>query len=910
MKIQTTIFFIFFIFFNNLFAQSIWNDVGYGQWTVVHFKNSPFPYGENNEPAFLDNSVYIFIPKGFIQTEKVDLIIDHHGHGSIIDPNNDEQMSYVEVFRQDYQLYESRKNAILIIPQAARNKATGAPGKFQEFNGFKTFIEETINFLKSEKIIFNDAELGDIHINSFSGGYWITSLDITNNSEDFLKHIKSVHLWDSFYSKEKEFFDWIFNKKKMFFNTFTPHGATTGLSNLLRDSLFNSQINFDTCFHYENELPQVVNEFTHKNHGDVANGEFHFKKYLKKLKLKDIDITDPEFIGAFPQNNGIIIKWVKEDNKYLIGHRLYGMNEQDWTLLADENLLTKNKNEFFHNAEGKWKYKLVAISSKGSEKESEIFFEADNSGKADILIVHGENRKIGKTVRGFKPKEFLYEIKKDLVSDISNLIEKPFASCKSDALKSGLINLNDYKYIFWLANNETIKDKILDYTEQTAIEKYLDDGGNLFICGSNIAFDFTSLFSSENDRLFGEKIFGISDLDSIKTEKIKIIVDENFSNELKINDFEIQIYSGFKYAIQPLLKTANGSIISSLTRKSNKEKNNFHTTMTLNIPISEFNNFAKQKKLIEFFFDYCDNGAITPDPPQLPKEIYLLDGKISENIFNNEQKIIVDYFSSDKKIISSDTISSKEEFPEIKDLTYFRLKAMSGKMLGRLSEMIGGGNNNAKRKVLIVNGYDRVTPNNTKDFIIEHAEVFHSLGYDIDFATNEVMENMKIDLSKYFLIDWFVGDESTSDITFSTKEQGVIRDYIDSGGKIIVSGAEIGWDLVEKAKQKSDSLFIKEVFGAKYLGDDANTDKIFLSYENKTELINFCSNYNVPYPDIYSPLDDADLLFAYDNNLGAAIGKKYTNGAAAVFFGFPLEAIKDIENRKRVFEFIINYFNK
>ncbi|MBN2572545.1 MAG: hypothetical protein JXA68_10485, partial [Ignavibacteriales bacterium] len=179
-----------------------------------------------------------------------------------------------------------------------------------------------------------------------------------------------------------------------------------------------------------------------------------------------------------------------------------------------------------------------------------------------------------------------------------------------------------------------------------------------------------------------------------------------------------------------------------------------------------------------------------------------------------------------------------------------------------------------------------------------------------DFATNEAMENEQIDLSKYYLIDWFVGDESTSDITFSPKEQKVISDYINSGGKIIVSGAEIGWDLVEKAKQKQDSLFIRDVFGAKYLGDDANTDKIFLSWKSTIGYINFCANYNVPYPDIYSPLEDGDLLFSYDNNLGAAIEKKHFNGGVAVLVGFPIEAIKDFEDRRRVLEFILDHLYK
>ena len=129
-----------------------WHQTSYGKWVVESFENSPFPYSDMTDPAFQDSSVFIFIPDGYLQSANFDLIVDHHGHGAIIDPQNNDKLSYPEKFRQAFQLYESRKNAILIIPQAARNKSSGAAGSFTEMNGFKNFIDEVTVYLKQQKI--------------------------------------------------------------------------------------------------------------------------------------------------------------------------------------------------------------------------------------------------------------------------------------------------------------------------------------------------------------------------------------------------------------------------------------------------------------------------------------------------------------------------------------------------------------------------------------------------------------------------------------------------------------------------------------------------------------------------------------------------------------------------------------
>ncbi len=316
----------------------------------------------------MDSSVFIFVPAGYLKNDYFDLIIDHHGHGAIIDPSNSEKPSYPEKFRQGYQLFESRKNAILVLPQAARNKSSGAAGKFSEFGGFENFISELTLFLKQNDRIKNNAVLRQIHISSFSGGYQITAFDISQNSPELIEKIKSVALWDSFYGRENDYFDWVLNKKNTFFSMYTPSGGTVALNRLLRDSVRTMASVVDSVYYPDQKSRHPFIQYTHRSHGNVANGEFAYARYLQQLPLDDIDIQIPELLSAIPGPNGITITWSGQDNGHLSGYRLYCSGDsKNWQLLADTDQLTAQENSYFHSTKARYHYRLQAVSDLGTD---------------------------------------------------------------------------------------------------------------------------------------------------------------------------------------------------------------------------------------------------------------------------------------------------------------------------------------------------------------------------------------------------------------------------------------------------------------------------------------------------------------------------------------------------------------
>lgn len=886
---------------------SEWHTTPYGRYMVTGMANSPFPDTSNSGPAFRDSSVYFFIPDGYQKKNIYDLIVDHHGFGTIIDPANDEKTSYPELFRQDYQLYMSGKNAILIIPQAARNVPNGAQGKFAQMNGFQKFIAEADRLLKKEGILLPASQLRDIHISSFSGGYYITAMDISQNSPDFLTHIRSVNLWDSFYGHRDIYFQWAMRPDRLFFSSFTPTGGTVQLNRQLQDSLRIQRLEFDTIRVSDEILPKRLIEYTHRSHWDVATGEFSYMKYLARLPLDDIDIRPPELISVIPGEHSVSISWNRQNNSLLAGYRLWAAgHDNDFKLIADEKILNKQSNHFSHNTKSILTYKLEAVSVNGNVKPARFHLTGrpgDSSPR--ILLVHAENRWINPGVKGFLPEQFLYPPQKDLTGQTGQWIPDPFASCSNQALREGRINPADFDRIIWLAGNEGPMDKIIDHNEDLWLRKYLAQGGNLLLSGTGIPADLASNLTSPPDRSFGEQICGISRTDSIKYPVKAIQMTSPFNNQTFSVPGNSLPELSFTFALVPVIRTQENHIIGTVYKKE-VDENRTATVLTLAFSLALINQPELQRTILREFFQYCDSGPLSPDPAVLPAGIMLDKNGIYLGEGGQFEKIIIDKYNAAREWVESDTLDTNHpgagNLPDA--LQFLRLRALSGAMISPPSEMLASYRSKSqKARVLLINGFDRVTGTNTFDYVIEHCLAFIPDDYSISSASNEAVEQGLVQLSDFDLVDWILGEESTADHCFTPLEQTRVRDYLAQGGKLLVSGSEIGWDMVEKAAAPQDSLFFSAVLGAAYLSDDADSDRFL--FENDT--IRFGGKYPVLYPDEIKETDFSRALLRYDNNRVAATGYPTAYSGSVVLVAFPLETITPDARRNQVFKFLTDY---
>lgn len=255
---------------------------------------------------------------------------------------------------------------------------------------------------------------------------------------------------------------------------------------------------------------------------------------------------------------------------------------------------------------------------------------------------------------------------------------------------------------------------------------------------------------------------------------------------------------------------------------------------------------------------------------------------------------------------------------EINDTVYARVVAINSGGRSFTSEVVSGHRSaDGTAAVLIVDAFDRfatgqlfwaeTTPRvgdvrrmvpdriNPQSIIAPHAKAVSSLGWPVDSVSDEALSTL--DLSKYAVIIWATGEESTVDETISDAQQERIRQYWQAGGTLIVSGAEVLWDLDRKGST-DDQQFALEILGASLESDDAETteaygvglaDGLDLSFPDET------SPYPIEWPDVLK--SDREVFAVYpDNRIAGSIGE------GVAFLGFPVESIGSEADRHELIQ--------
>lgn len=236
-------------------------------------------------------------------------------------------------------------------------------------------------------------------------------------------------------------------------------------------------------------------------------------------------------------------------------------------------------------------------------------------------------------------------------------------------------------------------------------------------------------------------------------------------------------------------------------------------------------------------------------------------------------------------------------------------------------------------KVLVVNAYDRqqrsISPTETNtglttfyrakpwksnnfDYVVQHATALTASGYTFDSCANEAVTQSL--LANYDVVIWCLGQESTTDSTFSSSEQSLITTYLGGGKRLFVTGSEIGWDL---DNMNNGRAFFRNILGCLYIEDAAGTNVTAAGVDQLSTVgaLTFGvaaakndtqyppanrSPYLVEFPDVISPANaNASVVLKYSNNKNAGI--RHVNGSSKVItLGFPFETITDETRRNQL----------
>lgn len=145
-------------------------------------------------------------------------------------------------------------------------------------------------------------------------------------------------------------------------------------------------------------------------------------------------------------------------------------------------------------------------------------------------------------------------------------------------------------------------------------------------------------------------------------------------------------------------------------------------------------------------------------------------------------------------------------------------------------------------------------------------------------------------LQEYEIVIWFT---SVSDFTLNTEDEAALTSFLDSGGRLIISGEDIGADL-------ASSDFLSEYLHAQLMSDNSSNPILsgvqgdVISGNVSFMSINGIEGVN-NRPDVIGPLSGATPFFTYGVS-GEPAAIRYGGDYKVVYFAFGFEGILDFYN--------------
>ena len=208
----------------------------------------------------------------------------------------------------------------------------------------------------------------------------------------------------------------------------------------------------------------------------------------------------------------------------------------------------------------------------------------------------------------------------------------------------------------------------------------------------------------------------------------------------------------------------------------------------------------------------------------------------------------------------------------------------------------------------------RFVMGNTFDYIRTHVEaIAASSDYNVCSTCSHAVEDGSVDIMKYHALDVISGLEryNPSQLvfykTFTQSMQNLLRDYANTGGRLLVSGSYLGSDMQAPTEQTFLAQVLKVNYGGSKRGnvmpDISGMGTSFYFYSQLNE-----DHYAATSPEILTPVQGAFSTLAYADGSSAAVA--YKGSAYRCFtMGFPFECITSAQKRASIMRGIMKFLN-
>jgi hypothetical protein len=225
-------------------------------------------------------------------------------------------------------------------------------------------------------------------------------------------------------------------------------------------------------------------------------------------------------------------------------------------------------------------------------------------------------------------------------------------------------------------------------------------------------------------------------------------------------------------------------------------------------------------------------------------------------------------------------------------------------------------------RVLLVDADDRWQRQPTNENPMGAAHAFMVLyghavpdSIAVDTCSNEAVTAGDVTLAGYDAVVWAAGEEAATDESVAAAEATALADYLEAGGALFASGAEIAWDLDARGNTgavAADRTFLETWLAAGYAGDDAGvyvaegTPGGLFADRTLAERLGFWTpgTIFVAYPDELTPIGDARACLSYLGP-GTTACVQSVGELAVVTLGFPFETIDAAGERALVMQRVL-----
>ncbi|RMD94214.1 MAG: T9SS C-terminal target domain-containing protein [Calditrichaeota bacterium] len=286
-----------------------------------------------------------------------------------------------------------------------------------------------------------------------------------------------------------------------------PNGGVRFQFDTKPSNAYVHRVYFDLLSSTTSHVYIVTNDITRDNFWNTA--AFPEGKYVVMVFTEDTrhnadtvyvavettgaDLTPPappvlRFVKEIPA--GLAIGWYPNQESDLLGYRLYFSTDNlHWSLKNGERYLQADQQDTSFKAilNRDLYFRLTAVDNAPVPNESQpsdVYGMSNGKFRQKVLIVDGFDR-TESSGSWHKPSHFFAFIHGRAI--IANGFS--FDTVPNEAVVDSTVDLNDYAAVVWFLGDESTADQTFSPEEQKLIAQYLENGGRLFVSGSEIAWD-------------------------------------------------------------------------------------------------------------------------------------------------------------------------------------------------------------------------------------------------------------------------------------------------------------------------------------------------------------------------------------------------------------------------------------